>query len=73
MKKIMDVEIRDTQICNCICHMKGNNILHIIPCCDVYMSMFGQYIDKNGNIDYILWGKAKREIYEYRRKQGLKE
>ena len=36
-------------ICKCNCHVKGDDVLHMMPCCDY---TYEKYINRDGSIDY---------------------
>lgn len=51
------LKTKNTEICECECHMKGKAIKHIYPCCQL---AYRKYISKNGKIDFISWAKFFR-------------
>jgi len=58
-KKLEGFEIKDTEVCECECHVKGEKVLHVAPCCPV---TYRTYISKDGVVDFTKWGKFVREV-----------
>lgn len=65
----LDVTIKDIDICECECHVKGRNIMHAAPCCELCMD---DYI-VDGEIDMVLWGRAYRRAHDPRFQDNTRE
>ena len=54
----MEIKTNNIDICECECHTKGLSVMHCVPCCEF---TYGKYIDNEGEIDYVEYGKLLRQ------------
>lgn len=55
------MELKETEICECMCHIEGKSIMHCMPCCDLCEM---KYIGEDGQIDMVKWAVAFREAHK---------
>ena len=59
------MNIEDTKICDCSCHIKGSNVLEFMGCCDF---VYEQYLERDGKtLDFEVFKSLVEE--RDRRKQ----
>ena len=59
----MEVEIKETEICECECHQDKSNTRHVMSCCGVS----GKYITTTGEIDMVRWAQCYRATKDRQR------
>ncbi|BAU40067.1 hypothetical protein [Ralstonia phage RSP15] len=52
----------EVEVCNCNCHIKGEIIKHILPCCDL---CYKKYLNEDKSLDKEAMADALESYYQF--------